>query len=72
MFIGIFFRLGVFGLSFSLLDFKVWVVTPNLPTHLIAKKLIAFGLITGSFFTFARWNFLKLSWKLNDNPPDVF
>ena len=22
--------------------YKVWVVTPNLPTHLIAKKLIAF------------------------------
>ena len=23
-------------------NFKVWVVTPNLPTYLIAKKLIAF------------------------------
>ena len=67
------------------LDFKVWVVTPNLPPHLIAKKLIAFfgsssrfleahrvWTHNGSFFTFARWFFLKLSWKLNDNPPDVF
>jgi hypothetical protein len=64
---------------------KVWVVTPNLPPHLIAKKLIAFfgsssrfleahrvWTHNGSFFTFARWFFLKLSWKLNDNPPDVF
>ena len=69
------FRYCFFFLSLSK-DFKVWVVTPNLPTHLIIfcnfEKAHRVWTHNGSFFTFARWNFLKLSWKLNDNPPDVF
>ena len=52
--------------------YKVWVVTPNLPTYLL---LIAFEvqILThnGSFLT-TREFFLKLRWELSDNPPDVF
>ena len=55
--------------------YKVWVVTPNLPTYLIIGKThrVQVQILThnGSFLT-TREIFLKLRWELNDDLLDVF